>query len=111
MLRPSPLRTVLASFPAHGSSLSNALETKTQFSNRNIPVMNLSVAIGMKKNPVFCLVAAAFGSFHEVMIVPTGLWGDLLIADWTETVLLLPQMKQLSFACEGCVHLSAETLL
>jgi hypothetical protein len=64
------------------------------------------VAIRVKKNPVFCLVAAAFGSFHEVVIVPPGLWGDLLVADWTETVLFLPQIKQLSFSCKGCVHLS-----
>jgi hypothetical protein len=73
--------------------------------------MNLSVAIGMEKNPVFCLITAAFGSFHDVVIMPTGLWGDLLVADWTSTVLFLPQVKQLSFSCEGCVHLSAETLL
>jgi len=43
--------------------------------------------------------------------MPSGLWGDLLVADWTETVLFLPQVEQLSFACEGGVHLSAETLL
>jgi hypothetical protein len=69
------------------------------------------MAVRVEKNPVFCLITAAFGSFHDVVILPTGLWSDLLVADWTETVLFLPQIKQLSFACEGGVHLSAETLL
>jgi hypothetical protein len=45
--------------------------------------MNLSVAVGMKKNSVFCFVVAAFGSLHEVVIMPAGLWSDLLVADWT----------------------------
>ena len=73
--------------------------------------MNLSVAIWMKKNPVFCLVATAFGSFHEMMVIPSGLLGDLLVADWALTVLFLPQVQQLTFAREGVDHLSAKALL
>ena len=41
------------------------------------------MAIRVQKNPVFSLVAAAFGSLDEMVVMPTGLWGDLLVADWT----------------------------
>ena len=69
---PSPLRTVRASFPAHGSSLSNALSIRTRFPNRNVQVMNLLMAIGVKKNPISCQVAAAFRSPDNVAAVPAG---------------------------------------
>ena len=72
--------------------------------------MNLSMAIGVQKNPVFSFVAATFGSFHEMMVMPSGLLADLLVADWALPVLFLPQIKQLAFTREGLVHLSAKTL-
>ncbi len=69
------------------------------------------MAIWVKKNPVFSLVAAAFGSLDEMVVMPSGSLGDLLVADWALTVLFLPQIQQLTFAREGVVHLSAKTLL
>lgn len=37
--------------------------------------------------------------------MPSGLWGDLLVAAGTLTVLFLPQVEQLTFTREGRVHL------
>ena len=44
--------------------------------------MNLSMTIGVKQNPVFSFVAATIGSFNEMVIMPSGLLGDLLVAGW-----------------------------
>ena len=69
------------------------------------------MAIGVQKNPVFGFVAAAFGAFDEMVVMPLGLPSDLLVADWTLTVLFLPQIPQLALTREGGIHLSAQTLL
>ena len=92
---PSPLRTVRASLPAHGSSLSNALSNRTRFPHRNIQVMDLLMAMWVKKNPISCQIAATFGSPDEVVAVPAGLCGDFLGADWADSLLRFPQVQQL----------------
>ncbi len=48
---PSLLRTGRASFPADGSSLSNAL-LRTRFFHLHFQAMDLSVAVRMQQNPV-----------------------------------------------------------
>jgi hypothetical protein len=51
LLPSSPLRTVLESFPSHGSSPSNA-SRETRFGNGQILVMDGAVALWMKQNVV-----------------------------------------------------------
>ena len=108
---PSPLRTVRASLPAHGSSLSNALSIRTRFLHRNIQVMNLLMAIGMKKDPIACQITASFRSPDDVVAVPAGLCGDLLGADWADPLLRFPQVQQLLSASQRAAHLGSQSLL
>ena len=44
------------------------------------------------------------------MVVPSGEFGDFLVADGTNTVLLLPQVKQLPPTLEVFCHFQAKTL-
>ena len=41
--------------------------------------------------------------------MPPGEFGDFLVTDWTNTVLLLPQVKQLSPTLKVFCHFQAET--
>ena len=66
--------------------------------------------VGMKKNPVGSFVNATFGSLHQMVVVPSGLWGDLLFAGGTLSILMLPQREQFAFSRKGLVHLSIQTL-
>lgn len=52
--------------------------------------MDLSMAIRMKKHSVFCLVAASVDSPNDVVVVPAGEFGDFLVAEGADPVLLLP---------------------
>lgn len=45
-----------------------------------------------------------------MVVVPPGEFGDFLVADWTNPVLLLPQVKQLPSTLEVLFHFQAETL-
>ena len=44
------------------------------------------------------------------MVVPPGKFGDFLVADWTNTVLFLPQVKQLPPTFEILFHFQIEPL-
>ena len=70
--------------------------------------MDLVMAIRMEQNPVFHQVAAAQSALDEVMVVPARQGGNLLVADWTQAVLLVPQVKQSPLALQGRRHLDAE---
>ena len=43
------------------------------------------------------------------MALPSSLLGHQLVADWAETVLLLPEIEEPLFPFEGCLHVSVET--
>ncbi len=67
---PRPLRTARASFPASRSSLLNA-PCGTRFHHDQTLAMHALMAGGMKEHPVLCVVAAAFGPPHTVLVVPS----------------------------------------
>jgi hypothetical protein len=46
-----------------------------------------------------------------VVTVPAGALGDLLLADWTETGLLLPQVQKPSFSFECGGHMQIKSFL
>ena len=66
------------------------------------------MAIGVQEDTVLCCIPAPMRPPDHVMVVPSGESGDLLVANRTETVLLLPQVEQLPSAFEGVCHLHAE---
>ena len=67
--------------------------------------MDLPVAVGVQESPVLCCIPAPMRPPDHVMVVPSCESGDLLVAERTETVLLLPQVEQLPSAFEGVCHL------
>ncbi len=70
--------------------------------------MDLPVAVGVQEDTVVCGIPTPMRPPDHVMVVPSGESGDLLVANRTETVLLLPQVEQLPSAFEGVCHLHAE---
>jgi hypothetical protein len=52
--------------------------------------MNLVMAIRVEKNSVVCCVAAAIGTPNDVVVVPTGQFGDFLVADGAEAIWFFP---------------------
>ena len=66
------------------------------------------MAVGVEKNPVLCLTAAAVGAPNDMVVVPTREFGDLLVADGAEAVLFFPEAKQLSPTFQVIYHLHAE---
>lgn len=46
-----------------------------------------------------------------MMVVPSCQFGDLLIAERTETLLLFPEVEEFPFSFEGVHHLHAKALL
>ena len=66
------------------------------------------MAVGVQEDTVVCGIPTPMRPPDHVMVVPSGESGDLLVANRTETVLLLPQVEQLPSAFEGVCHLHAE---
>jgi hypothetical protein len=66
------------------------------------------VAVGVQEDTVVCGISTPMRPPDHVMVVPSGESGDLLVANRTETVLLLPQVEQLPSPFEGVCHLHAE---
>ncbi|CDH45867.1 hypothetical protein BN874_2990006 [Candidatus Contendobacter odensis Run_B_J11] len=56
-----PLRTVLESFPSHGSSLIEVPCHRNRFHHFQLLAMNLPMAIGMQKNQIGDVIPSAFG--------------------------------------------------
>jgi hypothetical protein len=57
--------------------------------------MNFVMALWMEQKSVTQPIAATIDPPHHVMTVPSGQFGDLLLADGAEPVLLPPKIKQL----------------
>ena len=110
MMLPSspPLRTVQVDFSTYSSSLSLRPCDRTRFLHSNILAMNLLMTGWMKQHAVLCAVSSAFGSPQKVMAVPSRDPGDLLIADGTEAVLLLPQVAEPPSPFQLCSHMHVE---
>lgn len=64
------------------------------------------MAIGVKEYAVFCPICTTFASPDQVVAVPSGDPGDLLVAQWAFSVLFLPEMQELSFSGQVllCFH-------
>ena len=66
------------------------------------------MAIGMKQDPIVGCIFPSIHSPYKMVVVPSCELGDLLLADWTESLLLFPEGKQLPFPFEIVYHLDAE---
>src|SRR5271166_5071546 len=107
---PPPLRTARESFPSCSSSLSNALR-RTRLSHIYLLAVDLLMAVRMHQHAVLDRILAPMGSPHDMVVVPPRHRGDLLVANRTDTALLLPEQPQSPSARQGPGHLHAETFL
>jgi hypothetical protein len=73
--------------------------------------MNLLMTGGMKQYSVLCVVWTPFGSPKKMMAVPSCNFGDLLVANRAESLLLLPQVDEPSFPFEPGHHLNIQAFL
>lgn len=73
--------------------------------------MNSAVAVGVKEHTVGRSILAASGSPDNVVAVPSGEFGNLLLAVWTDPMLLFPQMQKYSSFAEIAFHLEIESFL
>ena len=62
----------------------------------------------VEQHTILLSVTASFASPDKVMTVPACYLGDLLVADWTEAVLLLPKGEELAFSAEIGFHVDIE---
>src|SRR5918992_5990870 len=85
LLPPSPLGTDRESFPSISSSLPNAL-LRTRFHHFQLQAMYLSMAFWVKQHEVFCCLFAPIRFPDDRVAMPLG---DLLLTNWTDSLLLL----------------------
>ncbi len=57
--------------------------------------MNLSMAVRVELHPVLSSICPSIYPSDDMVIVPSRQFGNLLVADWTETVLLFPEGDEL----------------
>ena len=69
------------------------------------------MTIGMQQHQVLAPVFPAIAPPDKMVGMPLCQFGDLLVADWTETLLLLPQEQQASSPPQGLLHLDITTTL
>src|SRR2546421_12868169 len=67
------------------------------------------MAGGVKEHSVFRMVCASFASPDEMMAMPSSDFGDSLVAQWADSVLLLPDREKASFPSQVPFHLHVET--
>ena len=72
--------------------------------------MNLPVAIGMQQYPIIQSIGTTQGPPNSVMAVPPRFFGDFLTANRADTGLPIPQIKQLPFPLQVCLHRLSNTL-
>jgi len=103
-----PLRTVRVDFSTYGSSLSFRPCDRTRLLHRNPLVVNLLMTGRMEQYSVSCAVWSPFGSPQDVMAMPSRNPGDLLVTDWTEAILFLPEVAEPPFPFQSGFHLHVE---
>src|SRR5271157_4987106 len=69
------------------------------------------MAVRMHQHAVLDRILAPMGSPHDMVVVPPCHRGDLLVANRTDTALLLPEQPRCPSAHQGPGHLHAETFL
>src|SRR5205823_13130212 len=87
-----PLRTVQVNFSTYSSSLSFRPCDRTRFLRVETLAMNLLMTGWVKQHTVLGSLRSSLGSPQNVMAVPSGNLGDLLVADRTQTSLFLPEL-------------------
>src|SRR5689334_14581094 len=70
--------------------------------------MNLSMAIWVKQYAVFLPISPSIYPSDDMVIVPPGQLGNLLVADGTKPALLFPKVDELSFPFQVVYHLNAQ---
>src|SRR3954453_6359114 len=73
--------------------------------------MNLLMAVRMHEHAVLDRVLAPVGPPQDMVVVPPCHRGDLLVANRTNTALLLPEQSQRPSTPQGPGHLHAKTVL
>src|SRR6266508_2773030 len=104
-----PLRTVLAVFTAHGSSISNALfggrgTATVAFCGISLPVQ-LHMTDWMHHHQIGHRIVTTVHHPDTVMQVPAGFRGDLLSTLWASAILVEPQLQKLIVSAEVLFHL------
>ena len=69
--------------------------------------MNLPMTVWMKQDAILRTVAAAQGSPHQMMVVPSTEVGDFVAADRANSLLPHPQVAQLPPLPQVTLHLHA----
>src|SRR6266542_1770838 len=104
-----PLRTVLATLIAHGSSISNALfggrgTATVAFCGISLPVQ-LHMTDWMHHHQIGHRIVTTVHHPDTVMQVPAGFRGDLLSTLWASAILVEPQLQKLIVSAEVLFHL------
>jgi hypothetical protein len=55
-------------------------------------------------------IRTAEGALEEMMVVPPGYFGDFLLADWTDAVLLFPEAYELPSTAQVVGHFDIQTM-
>ena len=63
------------------------------------------MTVWVKQHSVLSLVCPSIYLPYDMVIVPSREFGNLLVADWTETVLLFPEIDELPFSFQVVYHL------
>ena len=69
------------------------------------------MAIGVQEYAVFCLVAAAIDSPDDVMAMPPRQFGDFLVTERAESLLLFPKVVEFPFPLQVLLRFHIEAML
>ena len=69
--------------------------------------MNLSMAVRVEQHPVLSSLCPSIYPTYDMVIIPSRQLGNLLVADWTEAVLLFPEGDELPLSFQVVYHLDA----
>ena len=69
--------------------------------------MNLSMAVRVEQHPVLSPICPSIYPTYDMVVIPSRKFGDLLVTDWAETVLLFPKVNELPLSFQVLYHLNA----
>src|SRR5882762_1846530 len=73
--------------------------------------MHLFVAIGMKQDSVFYRVFPSIYPPNDMVVIPPCHFGDFLLANWADTLLLFPEIEQRPSSFESFFHFYPKSVL
>lgn len=65
------------------------------------------MAIGVEQHAVLSSICPSIYPLYDMVVVPSRQFGNLLVADWTEAVLLFPEGDELPLSFQVVHHLHA----